>query len=51
MNEQYLIICDDRPKNYFSQAPKSEEFKFVVSETEFEIIYYFVPKLIDMPTS
>jgi hypothetical protein len=36
MENCYLIICDDRQKTYFSQVVKSEDFKFVVSEAEFE---------------
>ena len=36
MQEQYLIICDDRQKRYFAQVAKSGSFRFVISESAFE---------------
>ena len=36
MQEQYFIICDERQKSYFLQVAKSERFRFIVSESEFE---------------
>jgi hypothetical protein len=38
MQEQYFIICDERQKSYFLQVAKSENFRFIVSESAFENI-------------
>jgi hypothetical protein len=38
MEENYLIICDEQQKSYFSQIVKNKDFKFIVSEEEFEKI-------------
>jgi CheY-like chemotaxis protein len=36
MQDSYLIVCDEQQKSYFSQVAKNEDFRFVVSEAEFE---------------
>jgi len=36
MEERYLIICDDQQKSFFLQTQNNKDFKFVVSEAEFE---------------
>jgi len=36
MQDNYLIICDDRQKSYFSQLKENLDFSFITSETEFE---------------
>lgn len=33
---EYMIICDDHQKSYFSRLSGNEDFKFVLSETAFE---------------
>ena len=36
MQDNYLIICDDRQKSYFSQLNGNQDFRFILSEAEFE---------------
>jgi hypothetical protein len=36
MQHSYLIICDDRQKSYFSQLNEKQDFRFILSEAEFE---------------
>ena len=36
MQDNYLIICDDRQKSYFSKLKENMDFRFVTSEDEFE---------------
>jgi hypothetical protein len=35
MQDNYLIICDEQNKSYFSKLTESKDFRFVTSETEF----------------
>jgi hypothetical protein len=36
MQDNYLIICDEQQKSYFSKLTENRDFRFVTSETEFE---------------
>jgi len=38
MNDNYLIICDNRQKSYFSKFEEGKDFSFVTSEAEFETL-------------
>jgi hypothetical protein len=38
MQDNYLIICDGRQKSYFLQLKESKDFRFIISEAEFEML-------------